>query len=558
MPFWPLLSGDDLVQEVDKMKPQWDGRWSLERYQQVFDDVGLLRPIYRVVLPKRYAYFLAARLRLDVKVTLDSGETEAFEEARDAVLNWRSGGDPEVYDYFKNPPPALAPFVRLASQEESIDWNSWQIPVAEHQGRAITEPIAYSFYGAWQCLRFWALLEGYTFRGLMDPRQLSPAQVFAPDWDHDLKGRIMTWMVGNPRILRVIEELEADGWLSTLYLHREMDNWAQLRAYEPRLARWKEGEGMTPEARATFETDRLRTRTRLSGGKWVNDRDAFWSQLGRVLELWSQARRLAAGTLAERVENDLWAAVRWAGFMYGDDLDAIDRAVRPAPLVDATVKEILLPEWSRAAHKVERQLVYLLEHFGQDLLLVTLKDGDSSAFLAFLEENELTAWSLELSGLLRELESPTDVSSDRRFLHLKSLSTLVEPILVGLADDRGTAVDRGRMNRGSTKEPLKAFLADRTVDWRARLWQIVEEHWDLTRTGDGISFEAQLDSIERGAWDLRLTPIAKMVLTLGALRNFGSHRFSRDRELLSKYQGQLLRAVTWTPIFYWKVATTLG
>jgi hypothetical protein len=93
----------------------------------------------------------------------------------------------------------------------------------------------YSFYGQWQRLKFWALLEAFTFRGLMDPRQLQPAQVFEPGWDRDMRDRLMTWTVGHPRLLRLVEDLEADDWLSKLYFVREILHWGEVRTYEPRL-----------------------------------------------------------------------------------------------------------------------------------------------------------------------------------------------------------------------------------------------------------------------------------------------------------------------------------
>jgi hypothetical protein len=547
------------VREVDELEPHWNGRWSLEHYLRVFDEAGGLRPIYRVHLPSRFAYFLAARDGLESSVQLDGTEEEEFHRLWVALQDLQvSIGDPESRDFSDHPPPELEGRIRKADAQEGVNWDEYELVVCHHQGTPVTRAFVYSFYGEWQRLRAWTLLEAYTFRGLMDPRRLQPAQVFDAAWDKNLRGCLMTWMVGDLRMLKLVDGLEADGWLRLLYLVRQVIDWGQFRVSDPRFAGWADGEGMSIDARAVAETARVRERCQTLGRTWLEDRAGFAARVRMLVELWTLASQASAAKFSATIEEDLWAAVRWAGFMNGDDLLTVDRTVGTVPPWHTTVLQVLRPTWSAARTSVDRYLPALVESFNREMGVVRLDAGDRERFEEFLERTELQAWFLEFSGLMSELQSPTDASRDRRFLHLRSLANLVEPILVALADARGTDVDRAKMTKGEVKEPMKAFLSDRRTDWRARLWEIVNENWPLTRTTREHPLSGQLDAIAAAASEPPLTQAARTILTLAGLRNFGSHRITSDPRLLGEYQGQLIRAVVWTPLLYWKVATTLG
>ena len=104
----------------------------------------------------------------------------------------------------------------------------------------------------------------------------------------------MTSTVGNPRILRLVELLEADDWLMLLYLTRDVIPWGEMRVQEPHLARWAGGEPMTIEDRAASETVRVRERCQLLGKRWLHDRGSFLSRLRLLVELSSHASEAAA------------------------------------------------------------------------------------------------------------------------------------------------------------------------------------------------------------------------------------------------------------------------
>ena len=554
----PLLRAEDLVRELDELKPFWDGQWSLERYLKAFDESGVLRPVYRVHLPERYAFHLAAKNGLESEVTLEEKEILQFERLDQLLGEWHGGfGDPEAPDLFDQLPPELTGMIRRSSADERVLWSDWERVVSYHDGRPLTRQFVFSFYGEWHRLRFWALLEAYTFRALMDPRTLHPQQVFDPAWDRDTRGRLMTSTVGNPRILRLVELLEADDWLMLLYLIRDVISWGEMRVQEPHLARWAGGEPMTIEDRAASETVRVRERCQLLGKRWLNDRGSFLSRLRLLVELSSHASEATAARFGSAIEQDLRAAVRWAGFMYGDDFTTLDRDLGPDQRDRRTLGAVLRPTWTAARNVGGRHVPEFVEAFAREVKVLTMDPSESGQFLDFLNAQELSAWQLEFAGLVAELQSPSDTSWDRRFLHIRSMANLVEPVLVALADQYGTPADRLRMKRGDLKDPLKAFLADRTGDWRARLWQIVSENWELANTIDRTLPE-RLDEVSAASWEPELTVLARTILTFAVVRNFGSHRFTREAALLVKYQGQLFRAVVWTPLLYWKLATSLG
>src|SRR6266850_4624607 len=251
----PLVRAEEFVREVDQLEPRWSGVWSLERYLRVFDENGSLRPVYRVVFPERYAYHNATRHGMECDVALEEKETSQFERCDHLLADWRGGSaDPETATLFERPPMELAEFIRESSRDERVGWSDWERVVTQHEGRPLSMPFAFSFYGEWQKLRLWTLLEAHTFRALIDPRLLGPGDVFDPTWDRDTRGRLMAWTVGNPRMLRLVDLVEADDWLHLVYLLREVIHWGELRVQEPRLARWAQGEAMTIEDRATAET----------------------------------------------------------------------------------------------------------------------------------------------------------------------------------------------------------------------------------------------------------------------------------------------------------------
>lgn len=554
------LSSERFADEVNKLAPPWDGKWSLERYLEAFDESGELRPLYRVRLPERAVHYQAQRQGLDPLIALSPEETVQYEEMKYALDDVRdSRDDPESPSVFEEPPPELAQFVSYGTPDEVVRWRDWRVRVGGTDEKPFTRNIVTSFYAQWQRLRFWALIEQYSFRAFLDPRRIHPQDVLF-DWDRDLRDRAMTWTVGDPRLNALTAELERDRWLDRLYRSREIIEWAQFRVYDPALTRWPDGAAMSSEERAETETRRARERCSALAELWLERRDDFYGRIRNLLEFWHRARERAAVKLAEAVEEDLSAAVRWAAFAFGVSFEDLDVAVGTGdPARRITLSYVLEPTRHQARHQAERSLTEFVTAFNETIPTIQLNSDDPKRFLDFLAANELDSWMLDFSAWVGEFQDPSDTAFEKRSLHLRSLALLHEQVLVTLADLHGTSEDQRKMQARSLKEPLKAFFADRRGDWRALAWQRVSDNYHLTETTTaGSSLFTRLDEIAALRVEPRVGGTAQTILALAAIRNFGSHRFVRETEQMRAHRGQMMRAVVLTPLLYWKVATTLG
>jgi len=237
---------------------------------------------------------------------------------------------------------------------------------------------------------------------------------------------------------------------------------------------------------------------------------------------------------------------------YIEELDSrVGRKFQNQP----TFNHVLRPSWRNARDVAERWLPHFLASFNSTMKPINLVDHDVPAFLNFLDQQQLAVWHLEFAEVVGR--TPSDTALDHRFVHLRSLALLVQPVIAALADKFGTQDDESKVRGATTQGPMSAFLATRD-DWRKRVWCRVQSRWRLTRTTGGTQLEDRLQTIASlhlaGDYD----GTVKTLLTLAALRNFGGHRFSNDPSLLMGHWPQLLNAVVFTPLFYWKVATDLG
>jgi hypothetical protein len=373
-----------------------------------------------------------------------------------------------------------------------------------------------------------------------------------------MRGKLMTWTIGMPRMLRLIEILEQDDWLQKVYLAREIYRYALERVHHPKAYGWPEGESLSPEERIDAEQVRLEERFRLLGATWQDESETFFAKMRSLLELWTLASEKAAIKFVDAIEEDVHTASQWGQLLYGLDFEELNAAVgRTGPRADLTLAHVLRPLRQRSRSIADDYLSDFIDSFNNTIKVVTLTEADIAAFLNFLDQQELWSWYLEFSQVMTELETPTDVSLDRRFLHLRSLSLLHEPILAALVDQYGTAGDKDRLQKqGRLKEILGVFLVNRGK-WREKLWRQIQKHFELTQT-TGHSLEDRLNEISKISCPKQLTGVVQMILAFTAVRNFGSHQFSRDESLLLMYEEQLLHPAIFCPLFYWYIAVNLG
>lgn len=176
--FRSYLRSDQLVEQIEKLSPRWGGL-ALPRYLEIFDEAGVLRPVFRIRLPEDYAHYMGELSRHVPFPSLTDVRRTELAALHDALFYAGLVEDPMFIDPTTAVRASLVGFVVRTDQDEAVNWHEWKVKVAQlENGIEILEPIVFSFYGHWQVYRLWALLEAYSFRALLDPRKLHPAQVF--------------------------------------------------------------------------------------------------------------------------------------------------------------------------------------------------------------------------------------------------------------------------------------------------------------------------------------------------------------------------------------------
>lgn len=552
-----LQSSERFAQAVEALEYEWgSGRWAVIRTLEAWDECALLRPRFRVVLPMSYAHY---RAQLEHRTPIQNVSAE--DQTIYAEIDWLltagdSSVDPEAPTVLDDPPPILGPFVRRSATDEKVNWDAWRTAIGTANGRPAYKEHVLCYYATSQRLRAYALLESYTVRAQLDPRQIRPGAIVSGGWDKSLAGRILAWTVGSGRELAVVDQLEREGWLEALYLVREVIDWARLRVQAPKSYAWAEGIALTPEERSTHEQQRVEERCGALANRW--SRQEFYGSLRNLLELWSFATENCTTQFQETVRSDVDTAVEWAGFAFRVSRDELQAAVGTVGHARRhTIFDAVYPAWYGDRRTALMYLPDFVDAFNETIANVRLARNDIDDFLTFLDDHKLWAWYVEFAAVAREHAHPTDIASVQRFLRLRSAAIMTEEILVALADSYGTIADRKRARTRGAWDPMKVFLATRR-DWRARVWQAVAERSKLVRRVTQESLSNCLDEIAALKPGTTDDGVVRLILAHVTVRNFGSHHLGRENFHLDPHGGAKIRAVVLTPLLYWKIATTLG
>jgi hypothetical protein len=553
----------------------------------------VLRPRLRLRLPDTYAQYDYDRAF--VRRDEAKPEWEEFERIREVLHVSRRDFEDPARLHPLHRLEELQPYLSPTQADEIVDWKAWTKIVAEYEvrpgeRRPITRTSAMSYYAAWQRLRAWALLERQTLHMLVDPRG-GVLDEIRRSWNYDLNGRWMMSQWGDGRYERLLQLLEADGWLGALYRSKALSDWADIRTWRPEYQLDADAARLTTDERWAAERTRLIQRCEMLAQHWVDldEVDELWPRTGRgevvgivpaayrrrvraLLELWAKASEDGHAALAAALREDLEAASTWAIFAFDSTFVSNDAQVGElAYHHGVSLGAVLRPERTKSRRNIDQHATHFTSAFNQHIAEPQLADGDLSRFLDFLEQHEMWAWTMELSNFFDDREGSSDTARDRRFLHLRSLALFIEQVLAVLAETHGTKSDRDNIGQSGMKRPLKVFLADRH-DWRKDLWALVATNEYLTKTNDASSNAApwvladsppvRLSKCIAAIVGLEATQTfagaAKQLLILWALRNFGAHRFSRDAHLLDEFGPHFTGAVLFCPLLYWKIATTMA
>jgi hypothetical protein len=180
-----------------------------------------------------------------------------------------------------------------------------------------------------------------------------------------------------------------------------------------------------------------------------------------------------------------------------------------------------------------------VKRFSSALPVLNLLPDDVLKFITFLDQSGLSAWFVELAELVEQTES--DFAVERRFLQLRSLAILFQPIVTALAIAHGNASDQAKVQSHEVKTPLKAFFADRS-DWRRHFWNQIANNWVNMQMLTAAALDARLAAIAALADTNGIGLAVKSVLWLVALRHFGAHRFPDDPGPIVRHRALLLGA----------------
>ncbi len=556
-----VLNVGQLAEMVSPFEHEWlRGTMRTGDYLERFDEAEVVKPFVRVVMPEDYVWRHHGRADELGAPLVSKDDLALFEAIDDALAAACSspfwGSDPLLPSVLEAPSEPLARFVK-PGELTGVNWSEWKVRVAENHGRPVHHPRAFSYYREWQALELWAAIEAYSFRAILDPRAATPRDAW--ELSADPRDWISGWTVGNPRPRQVVSELLASGWFAAVTLYRDHVSWAQMAVESPQTvtsvcqitgdiaARW--------EVVKDFVRHRLRTLP-----PWRDfTLTECYEWLTALTELHSRAAESGGPSIQRMIRQYLLDGTRLTGMLHdATEADICDEVDKLGNGLSRPAAEILRPELYAARMTSQLHLRYLATDLHAHCPELGLEAGSGKRFVSYLESVGLTSWLVEFAGIIETSNRPRDLSYSRRFLHLRSLALLLEPLIAQLAAERGNDGDKRNVRKDRLQDAYKPFLAGRR-DWRARTWQLVATHWNATTNTENVSYgEAQRSLEEAKARFGGRHPsgefAAGIVLHQALIRKFGAHRSEGEAEELLAEWGTSLRAVVYAALMYWAVA----
>lgn len=557
-----LLRAEYFVDEMKRYELPWQISDLPARLMELLDEAGLLRPRYRLRFPQDYAHYRAARIGrlVDAIPSDDTCERYAtLDELVDSTFHRHPQRDPAKPSALEEPSPLMTPFLCSASAEEEVHPSEWHVPVhTNERGYASTYPHVVSVYADWQIVRCFSAMAFCMRTILTAPEGLRAATSRSLSQPPPPERELARHHLPGFRLLGLAHSLEQEDWIDSLSRYEDCEQWFLARLDEPSRHGWSEGVPLTREERVQADLPRFTASVRSLAGPWLSDRRPFTQRIGFLLQLHEELEELQVPKLLDLVDGWILMAVRWARQIYNVTSEQIDSEVGSIGTGRLTINHVLRPSWKEAKTSAISGLRAHVDHFNSEIQVLRLTSQDPADFLAFLDRQGLWSWQMELASLLK-LRRNDDAVWDKQFLSLRSLATFLEPILSSLAERYGSDSDRRAVANAGVKESMGVFISGRD-GWRESLRKALVAHYDrMTDTrGPQSTLESRLDSIASVTMDSVIGGAARLILARAAVRHFGSHRYFRDFRMLHQYGGTLFRAVVYTPLIYWKIATSGG
>lgn len=552
-----FLTERSILDRVNRLDPEWKLTGDAgEAALASLEEAGLLLPALRILAPPRFAIYHLALSGLQVTGSLDESEVSLFADLS-AILDatFRATDDPSTPSPVATLPEHLAAYVSISPRAASACRANWSVPVDLADDVTQPTPVAFSFYARDQVLRLWILLHACTLRVFVDPVAYSMSDLSSLRLDPRQGVPALHWQAGPDPLLSLLHHLETDRWFESLHTAEAARHWHDVRIHRPEWGDWPDGGTMTFDERVAVQRPILRAHQEACGSTWLASPDGFAQFVRDLWELSELARRSDNGALCDYLTGHLRESIRWMMGLYDFDFSRVCDVVGRCPIDDRTLEEVLRPAWHRSVGWARMHLRCYASVFNTVVGLTSLTKEDTSAFVQYLDDHGLSVWCSELSRLVEECNRPTDLTWERRIQHIVTLASLCEPIVTFLVEDYGSGDDKQLLSKKGNGYRFQAFLKGRAGDY-AQLAGEIDAAWGLYTQSTHRPVADCLVDIGTASFPASVAGVARMILRLGAIRNFGSHRFDADPEFVHDHQAELVQSVVLCPMFYWKMAVT--
>ncbi len=543
------------LHDVVRLKPRLcDSTSTCKEVLEVFEAAGLVRPRVRVVVPTHFARCRAVQCRQQIRDELQEDEIREFNEISPFLTQLAcTTDDPEQHSPLEEVPESVAKYVSCDPAPAPEDRAGWEVQVPLANGSIFYHPCVFSYYAPWQVLHFWVLIDSWTWEVMLAPAVGSDTPPNSSQVSPVNGLPALRWRAGG-RFFRLMKRMEQDGWFQNLLAAEAARKWHDLRVYAPEPTTWAAGVPMSFEERVAIQQPLLLGRYRTYGSAWAEDLARFAQRVADLWEFCLLAQEERLDEVVAYVSARLHGAVRWMMGLYAMNFDQVCATVRPAPRLDRKLSQILRPAWYRTVVSARTYLQAYVDGFNEIMRPTVITKEDVATFVTYLDTNGLAIWCSEFTAMNDEYGQPTDLTWDHRIRAIASLASLCEPILLSLVERPGVSGGREKRSGLDNKTRIVAFLRGR-AGAEDGLADLIDAKWaHLTQT-TRKSLAQVLTEIEAANLPANIAGPAKVIFRVGAIRNFGSHRFDADPEWFSEHQHRLAQAVVLCPLLYWKLAT---
>ena len=307
-------------------------------------------------------------------------------------------------------------------------WDLYKVNVS-FEGHEYTEDCAVHYYSYWQIHQLYAIRTNNSLRVLLN---LQDPEIQQQVWHRKIPIDKMHWMkIPARRQVARGDFLGVNRWLDGLSMyvqrrlrekhitfhyeaveegHRRVLTGEPLRSYQKRCKQ----HAQTVVQLCQFSLDELYSFLKVLASLFFDYQDA-----GRT-------------RLAEELSEDIWHLVELISFLEDKTFEEISRKVGRLSGHRKNALDVIFPnEIEDAKEDTLRTLDHRSQKYNQEMTRQEyhLDKADLEAFIAFLEQHDLSVFFQTITGLNRDWFKHTAFSANNLLIHLRNLSILVESVV---------------------------------------------------------------------------------------------------------------------------------